>query len=97
MPLTDPPLFRASTANFGDWFAVCYIAAVALLLAATIGFWKMRRWGVYAFLVYAAVMLGSIYWIGETQFQGQQVLLFYAWMPLLIVALVGAFNFARMG
>lgn len=54
--LAMPSIYGRLTATYGAWYGPVWIASLCLSVAALIGYWMMKRWGVY---LYTAAFLGG--------------------------------------
>ena len=44
---TVPALYGALIATYGAWYGPFWLASLALTLASLIGYWLMKKWGVF--------------------------------------------------
>ena len=47
---TVPTLYGALTATYGAWYGPFWLASLALTLASLIGYWLMKKWGVFLYI-----------------------------------------------
>ena len=87
---TVPALYNTLTATYGAWYGPFWLASLALTLASLIGYWLMKKWGVFLYIgtFIAGTAVGLLQGIPFTPL-GVVV-------PLLISAL-GLFYLRRMG
>jgi hypothetical protein len=55
--LTIPSMYGMITAAYGDWYGPVWLLFLGLTLASLIGYWRMKRWGV--FLYVGAFIVGT--------------------------------------
>ncbi|RIK34798.1 MAG: hypothetical protein DCC55_32315 [Chloroflexi bacterium] len=53
-----PMMYGTITAAYGVWFGPIWLVSLAVTLASLIGYWQMKKWGVYLYL--AAFISGTV-------------------------------------
>ena len=53
-----PSFYGRLTATYGAWYGPVWVASLCLTVAALIGYWMMKKWGVYLYTV--AFLAGTI-------------------------------------
>ena len=52
-----PTIASRRAESYGTWFAVLYVVSFAAAVASIVGYWRMKRWGVYLYT--AAFVVGT--------------------------------------
>ena len=86
---TVPTLYGALTATYGAWYGPFWVASLALSLVSLIGFWLMKKWGVFLYI--GMFIAGSVVGV----LQGIPFTPLGIVVPLLISAL-GLFYLRRL-
>ena len=47
---TMPALYGTLTATYGAWYGPFWVASLALTLVSLIGYWLMKKWGVFLYI-----------------------------------------------
>lgn len=82
-------LYPLMTATYGDWYGPVWVISLGLTVTALIGYWMMKRWGV--FLYAGGFLVGTI--VGLVS--GIPFTLIGVLVPTGI-SLVGFVNFKKM-
>ena len=55
-----PSLYRTLTMTYGSWYGPVWLASLVLSVASLIGYWRMKKWGVFLYIGTAvtSMMLG---------------------------------------
>lgn len=84
-----PSLYRTLTTTYASWYGPVWLASLALSVVSLIGYWRMKKWGVFLYILTA---------VGSTVIGLQQGLPF-TWLNLaapLLVSILGLVYLRRM-